>query len=441
MKQLQFEKMEPMFPLIQHEWQKINPLELVLYQLARGNTFNMRVIGLEDIKHFKEQNADCAITFKPNHLSEADFIMLSILFRENDMQVPVEGGANLFLDDIDIFQDLLPAFVNKKFKDFVKNEKLSIARYLTSRGAFKVFREPTTVRQPDGSEITLGRKDIISLTRAYRYHLVKNRQMYVTFPGYSTVKAGLLDRLKMDRTKTGRSYTGMFDGFHHLPFLMDIEASLYAEVDVYIVDVNIAYERVLEDEHFAELGRLYESGASKRDIYLQDLGYILKQFCSDKIKGNLSIKFGPPRKIERLDLKESFVSRKIKSAAHRYAQQSFEHMLSMQPVYPANIYFTAFNENFDRTPVRVLKEKIDAIRDYLKTLVWGSSKRRVDLHYVNSYNQRIISADEIINRTFRLFSRPYRHITDIDGDMFVVYNKDVAQQYRNHAAHFFTDKK
>jgi glycerol-3-phosphate O-acyltransferase len=440
MKQLYYEKMESMFPLIQHEWRKINPLELVLYQLARGNTFNMRVIGLEDIKHFRKKNPDCSITFKPNHLSEADFILLSILFRENDMQVPVEGGANLFIDDIDVFKDLLPAFVNEKFKDFIKDERLSIAQYLTSRGAFKVFREPTTVRQPDGSEINLGRKDIISLTRAYRYHLVKNRQMYVTFPGYSTVKAGLLDRLKKDSTKTGRSYTGKVDGFHHLPFLMDIEASLYTETDVYIVDVNIAYERVLEDENFAELTRLYESGTSKRDIYIKDLGYILKQFCSDKIKGNLSIKFGQPRKIDRLDVKESFVNRKIKSAAHSFAQQSFEHMLSMQPVYPANIYFTAFNENFERTPVRVLKEKINGIRDYLNTLAWGSSKRRVDLHYVNSYNQRVISADEIINRALRLFSRPNRHITDIDGDMFVVYNRDVAQQYRNHTAHFFADK-
>ena len=433
--------MESMFPLIQHEWRKINPLELVLYQLARGNTFNMRVIGLEDIKHFRKKNPDCSITFKPNHLSEADFILLSILFRENGMQVPVEGGANLFIDDIDVFKDLLPAFVNEKFKDFIKDERLSIAQYLTSRGAFKVFREPTTVRQPDGSEINLGRKDIISLTRAYRYHLVKNRQMYVTFPGYSTVKAGLLDRLKKDSTKTGRSYTGKVDGFHHLPFLMDIEASLYTETDVYIVDVNIAYERVLEDENFAELTRLYESGTSKRDIYIKDLGYILKQFCSDKIKGNLSIKFGQPRKIDQLDVKESFVNRKIKSVAHSFAQQSFEHMLSMQPVYPANIYFTAFNENFERTPVRVLKEKIDGIRDYLNALAWGSSKRRVDLHYVNSYNQRVISADEIINRALRLFSRPNRHITDIDGDMFVVYNRDVARQYRNHTAHFFADKK
>ena len=82
--------MESMFHLIQHKWQEINPLELVVYQLARGNTFNMRVIGLEGIKRFREENPDCAITFKPNHLSEADFILLSILFRENDMKVLVE---------------------------------------------------------------------------------------------------------------------------------------------------------------------------------------------------------------------------------------------------------------------------------------------------------------------------------------------------------------
>ena len=437
MKKQQFEKMESMFHLIQHEWQDINPLELVVYQLARGNTFNMRVIGLEGIKRFKKENPDCAITFKPNHLSEADFIVLSILFREHNLKVLVEGGANLFIDDIDVFTDLLPKFVSKDFKDFLKGQRMSIAQYLSTRGAFKVFREPLSIPQSDGSELTIGKKDIISLTRAYRYHLVKEKEMFVTFPGYSSIKLGLLDMLKKDGTKTGRSYTGRIDGFHHLPFQMDIEASLETDIDVYVVPVNIAYERVLEDEHFAKLTRLYESGASKREIYIKDLGYILKEFYSDKNKGNLSIKFGEPRKINNPDLKEGFVSRKIKSAAHKHAEESFDNMLAMQPVFPANIYFTAFAENFNRTPVGVMKEKIDDIRDHLRTLTWGKAKRRVDLHYVLGYNHHIISAEEIINRTFQIFSRPNRHITDIDGDMFVVYNKEVAQQYKNHTAHFF----
>jgi len=439
MKKQQLEKMESMFHLIQHEWQAINPLELVIYQLARGNTFNMRVIGLEGIKRFREENPDCAITFKPNHLSEADFILLGILFRENDMKVLIEGGANLFIEDIDIFADLLPKFVHAEFKDFVRDQRLSIAQYLSSRGAFKVFREPLTIRQPDGSEMTIGRKDIISLTRAYRYHLVKNKEMYVTFPGYSSIKLGLLDLLKKDGTKTGRSYTGKIDGFHHLPFQMDIEAALETGVDVYVVPVNIAYERVLEDEHFAKLTRLYESGLSKREIYVNDLGHIVKEFYSDKNKGSLSIKFGEPSKINTQELKEGFVSRKIKTAAYKHAEESFDHMLAMQPIFPVNIYFTAFGENFNRTPLRVMKEKIDDIRDYLRTLLWGKTKRRIDLHYVSSYDQLIISADEIINRTFQIFSRPNRHITDIDGDTFVVYNKEVAQQYRNHTAHFFED--
>jgi hypothetical protein len=437
MKQQQFEKMESMFHLIQHEWQDINPLELVIYQLARGNTFNMRVIGLEGIRRFRKENPDCAITFKPNHLSEADFILLSILFREHKMKVLVEGGANLFIDDIDIFTDVLPKFVRAEFKDFLKDQRMSIAKYLSSRGAFKVYREPLTITQPDGSELTIGRKEIISLTRAYRYHLVKAKEMFVTFPGYSSIKLGLLDLLKKDGTKTGRSYTGKIDGYHHLPFQMDIEASLETGVDVYVVPVNIAYERVLEDEHFAKLTRLYESGVSKREIYINDLGYIVKEFCADKNKGGLSIKFGEPRKINTPDLKEGFAGRKIKSAAHKHAEESFDSMLAMQPIYPANIYFTAFADNFNRTPVGVMKEKIDDIRDYLRTLVWGKAKRRVDLHYVLGYNHHIISVDEIINRTFQIFSRPNRHITDIDGDMFVVYNKEVAQQYKNHAAHFF----
>jgi len=433
--------MESPFHLIQHEWQEINPLELATYQLARGNTFNTRVIGFDGIKRLKEINPDCAVTFKPNHLSEADFILLSILFRENNMKVLVEGGANLFIDDIDIFNDLLPQYVMKQFKDLAKNHRMSIARYLTTRGAFKVFREPLNIKQPDGSEIAIGRKEIISLTRVYRYRLVEEKEMYVTFPGYSSIKLGLLDLLKKDGTKTGRSYTGRTDGFHHLPFQMDIEASLRADIEVYVVAVNIAYERVLEDEHFGELTRLYESGESKRDIYLKDLGNIVKEFYCDKQKSNLSIKFGTPRKIDTSDLKDGFVGRKIKSAAYRHAEESYENMLSMQPIFPANIYFNAFNQDFSKTPARVMKEKIDDIRDFLRTLAWGKSERRVDLHYITGYNQHIISADEIINRTFQIFSWPNRHITAMDADMFVVYNKEVAQQYKNHTAHFFEKMK
>ena len=437
MKQPQYTKMESMFHLIEHDWQHINPMELVIYQLARGNTFNMRVIGLEGIKRFRETNPDCALTFKPNHLSEADFILLAILFRENNMRVLVEGGSNLFIEDIDIFRDILPEYILEDLKGFAAEHQMSIASYLSTRGAFKVFREPQTVTQSDGSKIEMGRKEIISLTRAYRHHLVKEREMFVTFPGFSSIKLGLLEMLKKDGTKTGRSYTGKIDGFHHLPFQIDIEAALYSDVDVYAVPVNIAYERVLEDEHFAELARLYENGANKREIYLKDLGYIVKEFYTEKRKVNLSLKFGEPSKINSGDLKDSFAGRKIKTNAHKHAEDLFDDVLTMQPIFPANLYFSAFNESFNRTPVRVMKEKLDDIRDYLRTLVWGRNRRRVDLHYVLGYNHHIISADEIINRTFQIFSRPNRHITAIDGDMFVVYNREVAQQYKNHTAHFF----
>ena len=357
MKRLLYEKMESLFHLIEHDHQGTGALEMLIYKLARGNTFQMRVIGMEAIKEFRAEHPDCAITFKPNHLSEADFILLSLLFRENGLRLLIEGGANLFIDHIDVFRDLLPKFVDPALKEELGNHRLSVAQYLQKRGAFKVFRNPVTISQNNGPALNLGRKEILSLTRAYRYNLVKQKEMYVTFPGFSAVKSGLLDLLKKEEIKTGRSYTGRIDGFHHLPFQMDIEASLETGVDVYAVPVNIAYERVLEDEHFAKLTRLYESGASKREIYINDLGYILKEFYSDKIKGNLSIKFGEPHKINNPDLKEGFSSRKIKSTAHKLAEEFFDNMLTMQPVFPANIYFTAFSENFNRMPVGVMKEK------------------------------------------------------------------------------------
>ena len=441
MKEEFYKKMEAKFPVMAHRYQEVGPLELTICQLARGNTFNMRVVGLEGIQRFRQKNPDCAVTFKPNHLSEADFILLSLLFRENNMHVVTEGGANLFIDHIDIFQDIVPLFVNPNFKDSFPDLVLSLADYLSTRGAFKVFREPDTYQMPDGTPVEIGKKEILTLSRAYRHHLVKERSMYVTFPGYSSVKTGLMDLIKKDDVKTGRSYTGKFDGFHHLPFQMDIEASLGTGVDVYLVDVNIAYSPVLEDENFMELLRLQEQGASKSKIYLKDLGYIVESFCKDKRKGELSIKFGKPIKVDTTSLKDPFLSRKIKGKAQELAKRTFDKSLTMQPIFPANIYFSAFDEHFNRLSMKDLKDKIDDIRDHLRHLVWGMEKRRVDLHYVMDYRNHIFSADEIINRTFDLFNNENRQITARDGDMFVVYNNHVAMRYRNHVAHFLEELK
>jgi hypothetical protein len=355
--------------------------------------------------------------------------------------VATEGGTNLFIEDIDIFKDVISKIINIDINPGGAYQSMSIAEYLSSRGAFKVYREPVDITQDDGSVIKLGRKEILSLTRAYRYHLVEKNEMYVTFPGFSKVKAGLLDFFQKNGIKTGRSYSGKIDGFHHLPFQMDIEASLYTDVDVYIVGVNIAYEQIIEDENFHELTRLHDAGVSKNDIYLQDLRYIIKEFCSDKKKGKLSIKFGQPRKIDTSTLKGGLVGRKIKTAAHKYAEETYNRVLSMQPIFPANIYFSAFDDNFNSIPLPDMKEKIENIRDHLRTLTWGNENQPADLYHIMGYNQQIVSANEIINRTFQNFNEPGRHITDIDGDMFVVYNKDVAQQYKNHTAHFFEDLK
>jgi glycerol-3-phosphate O-acyltransferase len=397
----------------------------------------MRVIGLEAVKRFRATHPDCAVTFKPNHLSEADFLLLSLLFRENNMRVVTEGGSNLFIEYIDIFKDILPLFINPAFRQHLPDElTMSLADYLTTRGAFKLFREPQTLQAPGGENITIGKKDILSLSRAYRQHLVQQKEMYVTFPGYSSVKTGFMDFIKKDDIKTGRSYTGKFDGFHHLPFQMDIEASLATAVDIYVVDVNIAYAPVLEDENFIELLRMQEDGISKNKIYLKDLGYIVETLCRDKRKGELSIKFGKPQKIDTTTLKDPFLSRKIKSAAQSLAQKTFDLSQTMQPVFPANIYFWAFDEQFNRLSIRDMKEKIDDIRDHLRHLLWGRNRRRVDLHYLLDYRNHIYSADEIINRTFDLFNNRHKLITARDGDMFVIYNQHVAMQYRNHIAHF-----
>jgi len=437
MKEDRFKKMEKMFPLIEHRYRPVGPLELTVCRLARGNTFNMRVVGLEAVKRLRRENPDCAVTFKPNHLSEADFMLLSLLFLESGMRVVTEGGDNLFLEHIDVFDDLLPLFVHPGFQKQDSGEPLSLADYLSTRGAFKVFREPQTLKLPDGEEIAIGKKDILTLSQAYRCHLVRQKEMYITFPGYSSVKSGFMGLKKKDSTKTGRSYTGKFDGFHHLPFQMDIEASMATGVDVFVVPVNISYAPVLEDELFLELLRLQEAGADRNKIYLKDLGHVVKSFCRDKRKGELSIKFWEPKKIETSGLGDPFSSLKKKTAAKSLAKSTFQKSLAMQPVFPANIYFSAFDEQLTRISISRMRERIDDLRDRLRHLSWGNKKWRVDLSYVLDYRNHIISADEIINRTFDLFNTRERMITALDGDRFVVYNHHAAMQYRNHIAHFF----
>ena len=436
MKEELYQKMERLFPLIEHRYQDVSPIELIVCLLARGNTFNTRVVGLDNVKRFRENHSNYAITFKPNHLSEADFVLLSLLFRENEMRVVTEGGANLFIDQIDLFRDIMPLFVDSKFDHYQFNQQLSLADYLRTRGSFKVFREPQTVTAPDGSEVTIGKREMVTLSQAYRCHLVKNKEMYVTFPGYSSVKSGFMDLIKKDVVKTGRSYTGRFDGFHHLPFQMDIQASLDAEVDLYVVDVNIAYSPVLEDQHFFELLRMQENDESRSKIYLKDLGYIVQSFCRDKRKGELCIKFGQPVKIDTSTIKDPFQSMKLKNSAKSLAASTFNKTMAMQPVFPANIYFSAFDEYFNRISISRMRDRIDDLRDYFRHLTWGKKNWHVDLHYLLDYQNRIISADEIINRTFEQFATQHRPITSRDGDMFVVNNNHVALQYRNHIAHF-----
>jgi hypothetical protein len=166
MKKSLYEKMKPLFPLMAHDYREIDPLEELIYRLAMGNTFNTRVVGLEPIKRFRRENPNCAVTFKPNHLSEADFVVLGVLFRQNGMRVLMEGGNNLFIEEIDIFRDVLPALIDPKFQKLAESHQLTIGQYLSRRGAFKVFRNPVTLKQPNGADVKLGRKDILSLSRA-----------------------------------------------------------------------------------------------------------------------------------------------------------------------------------------------------------------------------------------------------------------------------------
>jgi hypothetical protein len=137
-------------------------------------------------------------------------------------------------------------------------------------------------------------------------------------------------------------------------------------------------------------------------------------------QGPSSPKFGRANRARRRGRRPGT---KIKFAAHACAKET-ERSFHAAGFPGQRLFFswtsssTAFGEGD--------AEKIDDIRDHLRHAVWGKRQQRIDLHYVLGYNHQIMPADEIINRTFEIFTAVERPITSLDGDTFVVHNHDVA---------------
>jgi hypothetical protein len=393
---------EQLFGLVEHHHQFSPPNELNIVNLFSSNIFEKRIVGFDDMIVYRKKHPDDAFILVSNHLSEADFVETMLHFMNHHERLLIQGGDNLFIDNLAITTESLSL-------------SLDLDTYLRSRGAFQIIRKPKTV-QYQGKETQLNQKDVLRLNKSYLFHLVEEGEFILQYPGQSMVD-GI--------PKQGRTYTGMIDSFSRAIFQLLIEASVSTKKKIHIVPMNISYERVVEDEQFNVLLKMRAEQSSDAQLYMADLGYIIKQYLNPDRKTRLCIKFGQP---EPMKLQYFWIRYGLgkKGASVKLADQYYDKVMSLQSPFPPNIMFTAMKD-CSRLDMTSLKEKIFPLMERLDF-------HGADMFYLK-HDGELLAPDAIIEKTFEIFG-PRNIIAKNDGYVEIL-QPDVATQYVNHIAYLF----
>ena len=97
-----YEGMKELFPVVAHNYQRAGKAELDLVNVTSQSTFEKRIIGFERLVAYRKAHPNDAIILISNHLSEADFLETILHFYNNDERLLIQGGDNLFIEDVKI---------------------------------------------------------------------------------------------------------------------------------------------------------------------------------------------------------------------------------------------------------------------------------------------------------------------------------------------------
>jgi hypothetical protein len=392
-----YEGMKGLFPIVAHHHQPTGKAELDLVNVMSQGTFEKRVVGFERLVAYRKAYPNDAIVLISNHLSEADFLETMTHFYNNDQRLLIQGGDNLFVEDIKISN----SFVDLHF---------NLNRYLRSKGSFQVIRKPKQVIL-NGETIDLDQKDVLALNKAYIFDLVKNGEMFLQYPGQSELEG---------KVKLGRTYNGRIDQFSRAMFQMLIEASIFAETEIHLVPVNISYESVLEDTLFRELSQGKDSGMEDEEIYMTDIGHVIGEYVNPERKSKFCLRFGKP---EPMQIKEFWKRYGLgkKATAGKLAHDCYVKVMSMQTPFSPHIFFESMKEH-DELKFQHLAEKIPLIMEIM-------ALKGIDMHFLKE-GEDFKSPEQIIDETLKVFGK--RQIIKNNKDVIQILRKDVAIQYRNH---------
>jgi len=394
-----YDGMKALFPIVAHNYQRAGKAELDLVNVTSQSTFEKKIIGFERLMAYQRAHPNDAIVLVSNHLSEADFLETMIHFYNNDERLLIQGGDNLFIEDVKISN----SFVDLHF---------NLDRYLRSKGSFQVIRKPKQVIL-NNETVTLDQKDVLALNKAYIFDLVKRGEMFLQYPGQSELNG---------KVKQGRPYNGYIDQFSRAMFQMLIEASIFADKEVHIVPVNISYESILEDTLFRELLPAKDNSTGD-DKYLTDIGHVIGEYINPERKSKYCLKFGNPGPLQIRQFWKRYGLGK-KAAASKLADDCYVNVMSMQTPFAPHIFFESMKER-EELEFTYLAKKIPLIMEIMVL-------RGADMHFLKDGND-YKTPGQIIDETFKTFGK--RRIIEKNNDSVQILRMDVAQQYRNHISY------
>lgn len=395
-----YEGMKGLFPIVAHNHQRVSKAELDLVNVISQGTFVKRIVGFERLVAYRKAYPNDAIVLISNHLSEADFLETMTHFYNNDERLLIQGGDNLFVEDVKISNNFMDLHFN-------------IDQYLRSKGAFQVIRKPKQVIL-NGETIALDQKDVLALNKAYIFDLVKEGEMFLQYPGQSELEG---------KVKYGRAYNGSIDQFSRAMFQMLIEASIFADKEVHIVPVNISYESVLEDTLFRELLRVKDNGMEEEEIYMTDIGYVIGEYINPERRSKLCLKFGKPEPMQIKGFWKRYGLGK-KATAGKIAHDCYVKVMSMQTPFAPHIFFESMKER-DELKFQHLAAKIPLIMEIM-------ALRGTDMHFLKE-GENFKAPGQIIDETLEAFGK--RQIIKNNDDVVQILRKDVTEQYRNHISY------
>lgn len=400
-----YESMQHYFPVVEHNYQPIGKKELNLVSMISNSTFtDKRIVGFNRLLDYRRKYDEDAIVLVSNHLSEADFLEMSLFFYTKELRLLIQGGDNLFREDV-------------RIKSHYATTAINLDKYLRARGAFQVLRQPKDV-YVEGRKKSLKGSTVMKLNKAYLFKLVEDAEMFLQFPGQSGESSQL---------KHGRPYDGRTVGFNRAMFQMLIDASEFEDKNVHLVPVNMSYESVLEDTLFSELEKL-KTKIDSEQLYQYDMDHIIGEYMDPARQSRFCLKFGMPSYLDT----GSFWDRKgilKKSLSEKLAEESYQKVMSMQTAFPSHIFFTAVGGDW-YVEIPDLKERITRILTEIE-------ETHADMHYLRDKSGETKTPDAIIDETISKFRSNGRKVIAEKNGAIEIRKKDVAKQYANHIAHFF----